>query len=115
MFHVERSAEKILALRRDSPGKNAPTRRPRYFYGQSPIPSTRLTDLLSVFFAHEKHEFPPLRQFSQRPADETRMFAQGPGANKIKSSDLRDIFHAVGSSRVDLQACKLEYSIVSPK
>ena len=23
--------------------------------------------------------------------------------------------HAVGSSRVDLQACKLEYSIVSPK
>ena len=23
--------------------------------------------------------------------------------------------HGVGSSRVDLQACKLEYSIVSPK
>ena len=26
-----------------------------------------------------------------------------------------DISKAVGSSRVDLQACKLEYSIVSPK
>ena len=25
------------------------------------------------------------------------------------------LVHAVGSSRVDLQACKLEYSIVSPK
>ena len=29
--------------------------------------------------------------------------------------DLPRIFEAVGSSRVDLQACKLEYSIVSPK
>ena len=25
------------------------------------------------------------------------------------------VYSAVGSSRVDLQACKLEYSIVSPK
>ena len=28
---------------------------------------------------------------------------------------LRQALAAVGSSRVDLQACKLEYSIVSPK
>jgi hypothetical protein len=27
----------------------------------------------------------------------------------------RFVWDAVGSSRVDLQACKLEYSIVSPK
>ena len=32
-------------------------------------------------------------------------------AVRIEQGDL----HAVGSSRVDLQACKLEYSIVSPK
>ena len=29
--------------------------------------------------------------------------------------EVLDAIHQVGSSRVDLQACKLEYSIVSPK
>ena len=32
----------------------------------------------------------------------------------MKSSELSQMLE-VGSSRVDLQACKLEYSIVSPK
>ena len=35
----------------------------------------------------------------------------GTGFAKISSS----VADTVGSSRVDLQACKLEYSIVSPK
>ena len=30
-------------------------------------------------------------------------------------SEAEDLVQEVGSSRVDLQACKLEYSIVSPK
>ena len=40
----------------------------------------------------------------------------GADANKPTGPDLKQgIDVAVGSSRVDLQACKLEYSIVSPK
>ena len=53
--------------------------------------------------------------------------ADEPGAQRFESEqcvralrvdelDLREIdLVGVGSSRVDLQACKLEYSIVSPK
>ena len=33
----------------------------------------------------------------------------------LKADAIQTIFFTVGSSRVDLQACKLEYSIVSPK
>ena len=36
-------------------------------------------------------------------------------ADKLNVDELENIFGTVGSSRVDLQACKLEYSIVSPK
>ena len=40
-------------------------------------------------------------------------------AARVAGSDPEDFWHVkdelVGSSRVDLQACKLEYSIVSPK
>ena len=40
----------------------------------------------------------------------------GLGADGLQALALTDRVHkAVGSSRVDLQACKLEYSIVSPK
>ena len=35
------------------------------------------------------------------------------GTNRVGASRIQQI--SVGSSRVDLQACKLEYSIVSPK
>ena len=49
----------------------------------------------------------------------TRPFVTNPGYQTPPASvdyyfTARDAFH-VGSSRVDLQACKLEYSIVSPK
>ena len=36
-------------------------------------------------------------------------------AAEAQENDEQDDFTQVGSSRVDLQACKLEYSIVSPK
>ena len=35
--------------------------------------------------------------------------------DQVKNSAGGYTFEVVGSSRVDLQACKLEYSIVSPK
>jgi len=41
------------------------------------------------------------------PPDFVFNFAEGQGVSRCRE--------AVGSSRVDLQACKLEYSIVSPK
>ena len=37
------------------------------------------------------------------------------GLNRIERRGDSLVIGAVGSSRVDLQACKLEYSIVSPK
>ena len=40
---------------------------------------------------------------------------QGIGAALLMPTTLAIIMATVGSSRVDLQACKLEYSIVSPK
>ena len=48
------------------------------------------------------------------------MLAIGSGAKEeslrfIEQLGVRNILVDVGSSRVDLQACKLEYSIVSPK
>lgn len=36
-------------------------------------------------------------------------------AAKPQENEVMDMNEFVGSSRVDLQACKLEYSIVSPK
>ena len=33
----------------------------------------------------------------------------------LKLKQMHELLKVVGSSRVDLQACKLEYSIVSPK
>ena len=38
-----------------------------------------------------------------------------PGVKEDDQQTLRSMVPVVGSSRVDLQACKLEYSIVSPK
>ena len=44
-------------------------------------------------------------------------WAQGTGAASVAGTvkDASGAVLPVGSSRVDLQACKLEYSIVSPK
>ena len=38
-----------------------------------------------------------------------------PTLETLRALKLHGMAAAVGSSRVDLQACKLEYSIVSPK
>ena len=51
------------------------------------------------------------------PVGETRVLARGDERNEAdhRLDQVVDIGEVVGSSRVDLQACKLEYSIVSPK
>ena len=52
---------------------------------------------------------------SDPPLPLARLRARGELA-EVRAADLRfTVGEAVGSSRVDLQACKLEYSIVSPK
>ena len=53
----------------------------------------------TVYFYAGSFDFP----FDPKPRDESAHLADGGAAEDV------------GSSRVDLQACKLEYSIVSPK
>ena len=48
------------------------------------------------------------------PADDWPQFRGNPRLTGVATSTLPKTLK-VGSSRVDLQACKLEYSIVSPK
>ena len=43
------------------------------------------------------------------------LFIPGLYGSRLADADTGDPIFQVGSSRVDLQACKLEYSIVSPK
>ena len=45
----------------------------------------------------------------------SRLAAVGQTEREVREYDAGHSFLTVGSSRVDLQACKLEYSIVSPK
>ena len=51
--------------------------------------------------------------FGELSGDRSRIGASA--AMRVPSRDARLGEFVVGSSRVDLQACKLEYSIVSPK
>ena len=60
----------------------------------------RLEMNLEVFLGKDGDEKPPL--FSTKVED-------------LNTSPSKIFIFRVGSSRVDLQACKLEYSIVSPK
>ena len=72
---------------------------------------TQISNILRIDLC--KRAMPAARVIAviRRPAIDCRM-QQLSGLEVLRGSEGRS---GVGSSRVDLQACKLEYSIVSPK
>ena len=79
-----------------------------------------ISNLVHMVLGYHKHDYgsvpkedavmDALRPFQIPPGD--YMMPRAKDMADMKSTDFKE---KVGSSRVDLQACKLEYSIVSPK
>ena len=68
------------------------------------------------FETPERAAFDVIREERGKPVDGILALGDRPAATAAYFAQRTGMtFHHVGSSRVDLQACKLEYSIVSPK
>ena len=92
---------------------------PREFFDQIVIDRLDVRGLVegpNFFFGHDRAgNIETLRDFCREAGKVLEIIPPVAVAGLlVSSSEIRRLI-AVGSSRVDLQACKLEYSIVSPK